>query len=125
VFYDPRYHVVGALLQIQAVGTIFAFASSSYANVLWAMRLGRLSVGLVATQAACLFALLILGHHLGGLLGLMTASSFIGLCIYPVNAWIFRRLGLWHPRMDAAVFVVGALAAAWVWEFGAWRAVSP
>jgi len=125
LLYDPRYRVVGALLQIQAVGTIFAFASSSYANVLWAMGLGRLNVMLVAVQAASLFALLVLGHHLGGLLGLMTASSFIGLCIYPVNAWVFRRLGLWHPRTDAAVFAVGALAAAWVWAFGAWRALAP
>jgi len=122
--YDPRYRPVGALLQIQAVGTIFAFASSSYANVLWAMGRAGLNTVILAAQAFMLIGLLTLGNTLGGVLGLMTGTSFIGLAIYPVNAFIFARFGLFQPKVDLPVFLLGACAAGWVWLFGAWRVVS-
>ncbi len=122
-FYDPRYHLVGALLQIQAVGTLFAFVSSSYSGVLWAIGKGNLNAIVVGFQAAALFVLLVLGSHFGGLLGLMTASSFIGIVLYPVNCRVFGKLGLWQPRIDAVVFAVGLLAAAYVYMAGSWRTI--
>lgn len=122
--YDPRYRPVGALLQIQAVGTVFAFISSSYANVLWAMGRAGLNTVILAAQALLQIGLLIIGYSLGGVLGLMTATSFIGLALYPINAIIFARLGLFQPRLDAPVFVLGTALAAWVWLFGAWHFVA-
>jgi O-antigen/teichoic acid export membrane protein len=124
LLYDQRYRYVGALLQVQAVGTIFAFVSSSYSGVLWATGHGHLNAQVVGFQAASLFVLLIVGSHLGGVLGLMTASSFIGICLYPFNSWVFGKLGLWQPRIDSIVFLVGIFAAAYVYFCGAWRVMS-
>jgi O-antigen/teichoic acid export membrane protein len=124
VFYDARYHAVGALLQIQAVGTMFAFISSSYASVLWAMGRPGLNTVILSAQAILLAALLVIGHHFGGAQGLMVGSSFIGIALYPINALLYKRFGMFQPRTDIWPFLLGLLMAAYVYRFGAWQTVA-
>jgi len=123
-FYDARYRAVGALIQIQAVGTVFAFISSSYAGVLWAIGRPGLNTIILAAQTALLFALLVIGHHFGGLLGLMTGSSFIGIVLYPFNAVLYARFKMFQPRTDIWPALLGLVLAAYVFEFGAWRTIA-
>jgi len=122
--YDRRYHAVGALLQIQAVGTVFKIVISSYAGVPWAIGRPGLNTLMLSVEVAILFALLWIGFHLGGAVGLVTGGALMGVFMYPFNALVYRRLGLFQPRTDVWAFAAGAALAAWVWHFGLWRSVA-
>ena len=124
LLYDHRYHAVGALLQIQAVGTAFRIVVSSYAGVPWAMGRPGLNTVLLSVETACLFALLWIGHALGGTIGLVAGGALTGVFMYPVLALVYRRHGLFQPRTDAWAFALGIALAAWVWRFGLWHSVS-
>ena len=112
LLYDPRYADAGLILQIQGAGVMGGLLSASYSGVLWAI--GRPGVGtaLLATQVSINLASMILGSQLAGGLGVVVGSAVSGWIFYPVNAWVFRRFGLWHPRTDAAVFAAAAIVAA-------------
>ena len=122
--YDKRYHAVGALLQIQAVGTVFKIVISSYAGVPWAIGRPGLNTLMLSVEVSILFTLLWLGFHLGGAVGLVTGGALMGVFMYPFNSIVYRRFGLFQPRTDAWTFAAGVLLAAWVWHFGLWRSVS-
>ncbi len=121
--YDKRYHAVGALLQIQAVGTVFKIVVSSYAGVPWAIGRPGLNTLMLTVEATILFVLLWAGYHLGGVVGLVTGGALMGIFMYPFNALVYRSLGLFQPRTDAWAFAAGAALAGWVWHFGLWRSV--
>ena len=57
-------------------------------------------------------------------MGLVTGGALMGVFMYPFNAFVYRRLGLFQPRTDVWVFAAGALLTAWVWHFGLWRSVA-
>ena len=122
--YDHRYHAVGALIQIQAVGTIFKIVISSYAGVPWAMGRPGLNTFMLSIEAAILFTLLWAGHTLGGTIGLVAGGALMGVFMYPVNALVYRRYGMFQPRTDVWAFLLGAALAAWVWRYGLWHGVT-
>ena len=119
-FYDPRYAMAGVFLQIQAVGTLFSFLNASYSGVLWALGRPGLNTVLLAVQVVVVALLTLLGHALGGTLGLVAGASCTGLVMYPFNALVFRRFGLYQPRTDWAPIACGILCAVYVARFGAW-----
>jgi len=123
-FYDPRYRAAGILLQIQAVGTIFMFLISSYTGVLWAIARPGVSTVLLAVQVAVMTALTYIGFWIGGPMGMICGAALMGLVMYPINALVFARFGLWQPRTDAIPIAVGLALAAYVYFFGAWAGVS-
>ncbi|MEP6502599.1 MAG: oligosaccharide flippase family protein, partial [Betaproteobacteria bacterium] len=124
LIYDHRYHAVGALIQIQAVGTVFKIIISSYAGVPWAMGRPGLNTFMLSIEATILFTLLWVGHTLGGTLGLVAGGALMGVFMYPVNALVYRRYGLFQPRTDVWAFLFGGVLAAWVWHFGLWHSVT-
>jgi O-antigen/teichoic acid export membrane protein len=124
LLYDHRYHAVGALLQIQAVGTVFKIVISSYAGVPWAMGRPGLNTFMLGVEATILFTLLWTGHALGGTIGLVAGGALMGVFMYPVNALVYRRYGMFQPRTDVWAFVLGIALAAWVWRFGLWHGVT-
>ncbi len=123
-FYDARYREAGAFLQIMAVGSISGFVSNSYGGVLWANNRAGVSIILLVAQLAATIALMLGGHALGGVLGLVVGLSLNGLAIYPVNAFIYARMGLFQPKTDALPFLISIVLAIYVWQFGAWRGMS-
>ncbi len=122
-FYDPRYAMAGIFLQIQAVGTMFSFLNASYTGVLWALGRPGLNTVLLAVQVVIVATLTLVGHALAGTLGLVVGASCTGLAMYPVNALLFRRFGLFQPRTDWAPIACGLVCAFYVAHFGGWMAV--
>jgi O-antigen/teichoic acid export membrane protein len=120
LFYDPRYREAGVFLQIQAVGTMFSFLNASYTGVLWAMGRPGLNTILLAVQAAIVGVLVVVGHALGGTLGLVAFSSCTGFFMYPINAAIYARFGLFQPKTDWMPIVIGLLLAVYVFNYGSW-----
>jgi O-antigen/teichoic acid export membrane protein len=120
LFYDSRYREAGAFIQIQAVGTMFSFLSASYSGVLWAIGRPGLNTVILAIQAAVVAVLVIVGHALGGTIGLVALSSCTGLVMYPINAYIYGKFGLFQPKTDALPLLMGIAAAAYVAYAGSW-----
>ena len=123
-FYDPRYREAGVFLQIQAAGTMFSFLNASYTGVLWAIGRPGLNTILLAVQAAIVAVLIVVGHALGGTIGLVALSSCTGFFLYPVTAAVYARFGLFQPRTDWLPIVLGLLMAAYVARYGSWTSVS-
>lgn len=116
LLYDPRYHASGTMLQILAIGSLAGSLSASYAGVLWAK-------GLVATHTALLalhifFQLtgIFVGHHYLGPSGAAFGLAAAGWLIYPAQAWVYRRLGLWFPAFDLGMLALSLLVVFTVWE---------
>ncbi len=124
LIYDSRYRGAGAFLQIMAVGSITGFLSSSYGGVLWANNRPRVSIVLLVAQLVATIALMAGGHALGGALGLIVGLSLNGVATYPVNAYVYSRMGLFQPKTDFLPFLISIALAAWVYQFGAWRGMS-
>ena len=122
--YDPRYAMAGAFLQIQAVGTLFSFLSASYSGVLWALGRPRLNTVLLSIQVVVVAVLTLVGHAVGGTVGLVAGASCTGLVMYPINATLYHRLGLYQPRTDWLPILLGILSALYVLHFGAWARFS-
>lgn len=119
-FYDARYREAGIFLQIQAVGTMFSFLNASYSGVLWAIGRPGLGTVLLAVQVLIVTCLIFVGHAMGGALGLVTAASFTGILMYPINSLVYHRFGLFQPKTDWLPIVLGFALAAYVYTFGSW-----
>jgi len=57
-------------------------------------------------------------------LGLVVGMSLIGVAMYPVNALVYARFGLFQPRTDALPFLIAIALGVYVFLFGAWRGMS-
>ena len=112
------------ILQIQAVGALFSFLSASYSGVLWAIGRPGLGTALLAVQVAVVATLTLVGHALGGTLGLVVGASCTGLAMYPFNAALYSRFGLFQPRTDWAPIAAGLVCAFYVARFGGWHAIA-
>jgi O-antigen/teichoic acid export membrane protein len=122
LFYDHRYREAGAFIQMQAVGTMFSFLSASYTGVLWAVGRPGLNTLILGIQAVVVGVLTVIGHAVGGALGLVAFASCTGLVMYPVNAYIYGRFGLFQPKTDALPMLLGVALAVYVWLNGSWIA---
>ncbi len=122
--YDPRYREAGAFLQIQAVGSIVWFLGNSYGGVLWANNRAGVSIVLLVAQLIATVALMVGGYALGGVLGLVIGVSLNGLAVYPFNALVYSRMGLFQPRTDALPFLIAIALAIYVYLFGAWNGMT-
>ncbi len=122
LFYDSRYSEAGAFIQMQAVGTMFSFLNASYTGVLWAIGRPGLNTIILSIQAVITGTLIVVGHAIGGALGMVALSSCTGFFMYPVNSYLYSRFGLFRPKTDALPIAVGLALAAWVWMHGSWLA---
>jgi len=123
LFYDARYREAGAFIQIQAAGGVVAFLGGTYGGVFWAMGRPSISTFLLGAQLIVTIALIVLGHALGGVLGLVVGVSLTGTVMYPVNALVYARHGLFHPRTDLVPFLLAIALGAYVYAEGAWRTI--
>lgn len=114
--YDPRYHDSGSMLQMLALGSLAGSLGTSYVGVLWAK-------GMVATHTALLTLHICLqltgiftGFHFMGVSGVVLGLSASAWLMYPAQAWVYRRLGLWFPGFDLPMLGVSLLLALVAWQ---------
>jgi O-antigen/teichoic acid export membrane protein len=124
LFYDSRYREAGAFIQIQAAGSIVGFLGGTYGGVLWAIGRAGASTIVLAAQLMVTVALIIAGHAIGGVLGLVVGVSLNGVAMYPVNAILYSKFGLFQPKTDFLPFLIAIVLAFYVYWFGAWNHMS-
>ncbi len=115
VFYDGRYHGSGIMLEQLAVGTLVACVWGSYSGALLAT--GRVAAmsALTAIQIACQLGAIYAGYHYLGEAGFVLGVAAANWVLYPVNALVMFRHGLWQPKLDMILITASVLVVLWAW----------
>lgn len=113
--YDARYHGSGAMLEILAAGTLVGSVWGSYAYVLLAMGKAATSTMLTAIQIVCQIGAIYVGYHYWGGAGIVMGVAAANWLLYPVNAFVMFRNGLWQPRLDMILIPASVLIVVLAW----------
>lgn len=123
VLYDHRYWTAATILQILALGMMVDVLNGSFSGVLWAMRRVSVSTGLQVAMLCCQIGGMLVGYWVAGKHGAIIGFASAGWVLYPLHAFVYARLGLWHPRIDIPVLVVSSLCVVALIHFGDWSAL--
>lgn len=115
MLYDKRYHDSGAMLELLAAGSLVGCVWGSYTGVLLAM--GKVATMTMLTASQIVFQLggMLIGYHYGGGMGLVIGVSASSWAMYPVQAFVMFRNGLWQPRLDLPFIAASVLIVALAW----------
>lgn len=122
LLYDARYEDAGLILQMQSAGLMPLLLSTSYFGVLHSLGRPGLSTAILSCQVVIGILCMIVGGAYMGAIGVVVGSALTGWLLYPINAWLFNRLGLWQPRTDLPMLVAACLAAVWIALNADWTA---
>lgn len=121
--YDARYAEAGIILQIQALSLMVGMLMGSYGGVLWAMDKMRLSTAMLFVQIVAQVGGMLAGGWLAGKGGVIVGFAAGAWLLYPVHVVVYRRLGLWHPRVDIPVVLLSAVVTGIVAVTAEWHIV--
>jgi O-antigen/teichoic acid export membrane protein len=113
--YDARYHGSGVMLEILAAGTLVSCVWGSYVGVLMALGKVATSTLLTAIQVAFQIGSIFAGYHYFGAAGIVMGMAAANWLLYPVNAFVMFRNGLWQPKLDMVVIPASVLILILAW----------
>jgi O-antigen/teichoic acid export membrane protein len=100
ILYDQRYAESGNMLRMLAMGSLVGTIGGSYNGLLWAKGMVRNSTAILAVQIVIQILGMIIGHHFLGAWGVVLSAAIISWLLYPVNAYVHAKIGLWEPKLD-------------------------
>lgn len=109
-FYDNRYAQAGVILQVLALGLMVDMLNGSFSGVLWAMNKVSVSTVMQVALLVCQIGGMLTGYWWHGKPGAIIGFAAAGWVLYPLNATVYARLGLWHPRIDIPVLLASTAA---------------
>ncbi|OIQ99980.1 lipopolysaccharide biosynthesis protein WzxC [mine drainage metagenome] len=112
LLYDQRYAESGNMLRLLAMGSLMGVVGGSYNGLLWAKGMVRISTVVLAVQISVQVLGMILGHHFLGEQGVVLSVAVVSWILYPVQAYIHGRIGLWDPRVDMPFIAISILVVA-------------
>lgn len=115
LLYDQRYHDSGLMLELLAAGSMVGCVWGSYMGVLMAMGKVATTTMLTASQIGLQMCGMLLGYYYGGGIGLIIGVSVSNWAMYPVQAFVMSRNGLWQPRLDLPFLAASILIVALAW----------
>ena len=107
--YDERYHGSGVMLQQLAVGSLIACVWGSYSGALLALGKVATMSALTAIQIGCQLGAIFVGYHYWGAEGIVMGVAAANWIMYPVNAFVMFRVGIWQPRLDMMLLAASVL----------------
>jgi O-antigen/teichoic acid export membrane protein len=116
LLYDTRYHGSGGMLVTLAAGSLVGCVWGSYTGVLLAMGKVATSTLLTAIQIAFQMGAIFAGYHYFGAAGIVMGVAAANWILYPVNAYVMSRNGLWQPKLDMIVISASVLIVALAWS---------
>lgn len=111
LLYDPRYHDSGRMLQMLALGSLAGTLGTSYAGVLWAKGMVATHTALLTLHIGLQLCGIVIGFHVAGESGVVLGLSAAAWLMYPAQAWVYRRLGLWFPSFDLPLLAASSVIA--------------
>lgn len=113
--YDARYHESGAMLEILAAGTLVGCVWGSYSGTLLALGKVASMSALTAIQIVCQIGAIFVGYHYWGVAGIVMGVAAANWILYPVNAFVMFRNGLWQPKLDMILITASVLIVVLAW----------
>jgi O-antigen/teichoic acid export membrane protein len=112
LLYPIKYQEAGWMLRVLAAGSIPAVVNQA-SGVLWPS-LGefRIITVLMVLQLPLLFAAMLLGHAMYGVVGFVVGVASVELLFYPVQALLIARRKLWQPELDVPVVLLSGVIIA-------------
>jgi len=116
LMYDSRYLAAGAVVVLIACAQMPMAIVLTYDQAALAAGNSRRFFVLAALRALFMFAGLLIGLHVAGLLGALVAQGLAMIAVYPVVVWLARGLGVWDLLHDALFSALAlALGALTLW----------
>jgi O-antigen/teichoic acid export membrane protein len=113
--YDARYHGSGFMLELLAAGLLVRCLWGSYSGVLLAMGKAATETMLTAIQIAFQISGIYIGYHYWGGAGIVIGVAAANWVMYPVNAFVMARNGLWQPKLDFAFIAASVMTVVLAW----------
>lgn len=113
--YDERYRGSGEMLEQLAAGSLVACVWGSYSGVLLAMGKVAVMTSLTAIQVACQLGAIFIGYHYWGGTGIVMSVAAANWIMYPVNAFMMFRSGIWQPKLDLIFLAASVLIVVLAW----------
>jgi hypothetical protein len=109
ILYDNRYSGAGVLLQVMGVLGMLSSHMSPYNGIL--MAIGRPGLGALtsAVKALVTVSAIFIGNNYFGPIGVILSPVATVILIYPLNAVIFQRLGLWRGQIEVPIFCLSII----------------
>ncbi|MYM55487.1 oligosaccharide flippase family protein [Thalassovita mangrovi] len=111
LLYDPRYQSAGAVVVVLACMQMPQIIVLTYDQAALAAGDSKRFFVLAAARGVLIFAGLLIGLELAGMLGALLGLGAAYVCAYPVVVWLSRHQGAWDPLHDT-IFALTALVAA-------------
>ncbi|MDO8413344.1 MAG: oligosaccharide flippase family protein, partial [Gallionellaceae bacterium] len=115
MLYDERYHESGIMLEQLAAGSLVACIWGSYSGVLLALGRVATMTMLMAIQIVCQFGAIYVGYHYWGGAGIVMGVTAANWLMYPVQAIVMSRNGLWQPKLDLMFLAASVLIVVLAW----------
>lgn len=116
LLYDDRYQGSGVMLEALAAGTLLSCVWGSYSGILLAMGKVATSTLLTAIQIAFQIGSILGGYHYFGGAGIVLGVAAANWLLYPVNAFVMSRNGLWQPKLDMIIIPASILVVVLAWS---------
>ncbi len=121
--YDPRYHDAGWMLQVMALGAIFAVYNDTLSTLILSKAQSLTYTLLYSCRVFIIFATMFLGGYFYGLTGIIYAIAIAPAIFYPFLGFYVRRYGIYTMRMDYfSVLIVLAIVIP-VWLYMGWPGI--
>lgn len=115
MLYDERYRGSGVMLEQLAIGSLVACIWGSYSGILLAMGKVAAMTSLMAIQVVCQLGAIYIGYHYWGVTGMVMGVAAANWILYPINAFVMSRVGLWQPKLDLMLLAVSVLIVVLAW----------
>ncbi len=115
LLYDERYHGSGIMLELLAAGSLIGCMWGSYTGALLAMGKVATQTLVTAINIILQFGGMIIGYHYGEGIGIVIGLAGANWIMYPVNAFVMSRNGLWQPKLDLIFLAASVLVVALAW----------
>jgi O-antigen/teichoic acid export membrane protein len=113
--YDERYHGSGLMLELLAVGLLVRCLWGAYSGVLLAMGKAATETMLTAIQIVCQISGISIGYYYWGGVGIVIGMAAANWVMYPVNAYVMARNGLWQPKLDFVFIAASIMIVVLAW----------
>ena len=112
MLYDQRYADSGYMLRMLAMGSLIGVIGNSYNGLLWAKGMVKVSTMILAVQIAVQVLGMIVGHHFFGPKGVVLSVAIGAWILYPLQAYVHAKIGLWEAKLDLPFIVLSVIVVA-------------
>lgn len=103
LIYPNAYHNASWMLAAMATTSLAGMVNDGYGNAYLAMGRSFDLMLMIAAQITMTVICTLIGYTQAGSVGFLVGSAFAHWFVYPINAAIADRVGIWQPELDLPV----------------------